>query len=180
MLYKINSMGYFGGVFKLSRGPWFRQFWVEDDGLDWYYSFVDSDGNTRYLISNNMKVADREAMSALYKTMARNNLISWTVGLGLGFETTNRMKYFKGMGLGWKCLSIFALGFLYKTALMQQTGMMYGPVMQAYLRKYSDDSKTALFDIEDDKKKYFYIDTSQYMNYTNKDLDDSHHVGHGP
>jgi hypothetical protein len=44
MLYKVNSMGYFGGYSKVSRGPWFREFWVEDDGLDWYYTFLNADG----------------------------------------------------------------------------------------------------------------------------------------
>ena len=114
MLYKINSMGYFGGVFKLSRGPWFREFMVEDDGLEWYYSFTDSDGHTRYLISNNMAVADREAMSSLYRTMTRNNLMSWGVGLYLGFETVSRVGPFKGMKIGRKFLACFALSYLYK------------------------------------------------------------------
>lgn len=180
MLYKINSMGYFGGVFKLSRGPWFREFWVEDDGLEWYYSFADSDGKTRYLLSNNMSFADREAMSNLYRTMARNNMLSWTVGLFLGFETVTKVGPFKNYALGWKALSCLGVSYLYKSALMQQTGAIYGPAMQAYLRKYADSSKHSLLEINDDKKKYFYIDTSEYMAYSNKDLGDEYHCGHGP
>lgn len=50
----------------------------------------------------------------------------------------------------------------------------------AYLRKYKASVKKDLFEIDDDKRKYFYIDTSQYMNYTNEDLSDEHHVHHGP
>ena len=180
MLYKINSMGYFGGVFKLSRGPWFREFMVEDDGLEWYYSFVDSDGNHRYLISNNMAVADRDAMSSLYRTMARNNLMSWGVGLWLGMETVARVGPFKGMKFGRKALSCLFVSYIFKSILMQQTAAIYGPTMQAYLRKYADQSKTSLFEIHDDKKSYFYIDTSEYMRYSNKDLGDEYHCGHGP
>lgn len=47
-------MGYFGGHQKNSRGPWFNEFYVEDDGLDWFYKFNDSDGKTCYLLSNNL------------------------------------------------------------------------------------------------------------------------------
>ena len=67
-MYKVNSSGYFGGVAKVSRGPWFREFWVEDDGLEWYYSFRDNDGNVNYLLSNNVPIQDRERIDALFKT----------------------------------------------------------------------------------------------------------------
>jgi len=180
MLYKISSMGYFGGVAKVSKGPWFRDFFVEDDGLDWFYSFIDSEGKKCFLLSNNMAVADREHMAQLYRTMNRNNWMSWAVGLWLGVETVSNVGYFAKMAKGWKVLSLFGLGYLYKSVLMAQTGQMYGPVMGAYLRKYSDAVKRDLFEIKDAKKEYFYIDTSEYMNYDNKDLADEYHVHHGP
>ena len=180
MLYKISSMGYFGGVAKVSKGPWFRDFFVEDDGLDWFYSFIDSEGKKCFLLSNNMAVADREHMAQLYRTMNRNNWMSWAVGLWLGVETVSNVGYFAKMAKGWKVLSLFGLGYLYKSVLMAQTGQMYGPVMGAYLRKYSGAVKRDLFEIKDAKKEYFYIDTSEYMNYDNKDLADEYHVHHGP
>jgi len=62
----FHAMGYFGGVNKVSRGPWFRKFWVEDDGLEWFYSFLDNDGNKCYLLSNNLPLGDREKLSYLY------------------------------------------------------------------------------------------------------------------
>lgn len=68
MLYKVNSMGYFGGVSKVSRGPWFKEFWVEDDGLDWYYTFLNTDGAKQYLLSNNIPLEDRQKLSHLYHT----------------------------------------------------------------------------------------------------------------
>ena len=43
MFYKINALGYFGGHYHVSRGPWFREFFVEDDGLDWFYTFRNQD-----------------------------------------------------------------------------------------------------------------------------------------
>jgi len=65
-LYKFDSMGYFAGVSKVSRGPWFRDAMVEDDGLDWMYTFYDIDGKATYLSSNNIAIKDRNAMSHLY------------------------------------------------------------------------------------------------------------------
>ena len=53
-------------------------------------------------------------------------------------------------------------------------------MMGAYFRKYKDDVKQDLFHIHDKKKEYFYIDTSQYMNYTVEDLTDESHCHHGP
>ena len=52
--------------------------------------------------------------------------------------------------------------------------------MGAYMRKYKDSAKQELFHIHDKKKEYFYIDTSQYMNYTVADVSDEHHCHHGP
>jgi hypothetical protein len=177
---KISSMGYFGGVHKVSRGPWFRSYWVEDDGMDWFYSFIDSDGNKCYLLSNNMAVQDRENMTCIYKTMQRNNRLSWFAGLWLGFETATKVGYFKNMALGWKAVSCLGLGYLYKSALISMSGDNYAPVFGAYLRKYSDNIKRDMFEIKDAKKQYFYIDTSEYMNYSNKDLGDKYSVHHGP
>jgi hypothetical protein len=180
MLYKIGSMGYFGGVAKVSRGPWFRDYFVEDDGLDWFYTFLDNDGNKNYLLSNNMAIEDRERMSHMYHTMLRNNRISWFAGLWLGFEACRLHPYTRSMALGWRFTTTLALGFGFKSALMAYSAGQYNPVVGAYLRKYSSSIKQDLFDIKDAKKEYFYIDTSQYMNTTNDDLSDEFHVHHGP
>lgn len=42
MLYKASPFGYFGRVSKTSRGPWFREQWVEEDGLEYLYVFGDN------------------------------------------------------------------------------------------------------------------------------------------
>lgn len=86
MLYKIDSMGYFGGVSKVSKGPWFRYLFVEDDGLDFFYNYYDLDGNPVYLLTNNLTVKDREAMGHLYHEMVRTNRMAWFAGAWLGFE----------------------------------------------------------------------------------------------
>ena len=173
-------MGYFGGVQKVSRGPWFREAIVEDDGLDWFYTFVDSDGKKCYLLSNNIAHQDRERMSHLYHSMVRNNRISWFFGLWLGFETVHLDRYFKKMALGWRSLSCLGLAYLYKSLFMWISSSNYAPVFGAYFRKYSAHVKRDMFEIKDAKKEYFYIDTSEYMNYSNKDLGHEYHAHHGP
>merc|ERR1719498_1789918 len=173
-------MGYFGGVAKVSRGPWFRDYFVEDDGLDWFYTFMNSDGQKCYLLSNNLSLEDRTKMSNLYHTQVRNNRISWFFGGWLAFEMIRMDSYFAKMAKGWKAVSWFGLSFLVKSLMMYQTSSMYGPMTGAYFRKYKADVKSELFHIHDKKKEYFYIDTSQYMNYTVEDLTDESHCHHGP
>jgi len=181
MLYKVGSMGYFGGVAKVSRGPWFRDYWIEDDGLDWFYNFTNSDGNKSYLLSNNLALEDRTKMSHLYHTMVRNNRISWFVGGWAAFEIVTKDAWFKQLAHGWKGCWWLAIAYAAKSGLMLWSSSMYGPVMGAYLRKSKGDIKQDLFHIQDKKKEYFYIDTSQYMNYSGKDLsDDEYHCHHGP
>jgi hypothetical protein len=114
MLYKIGSMGYFGGVAKVSKGPWFREHFVEDDGLDWFYTFVDGEGKKCYLLSNNMSVKDRDHMGYLYKTMGRNNGLSWFFGLYLSFETVNNVSRLARMAKGWRYLNVLLIGYVYK------------------------------------------------------------------
>lgn len=53
MLYKVSPQGYFGRVQKISRGPWFQEYMVEDDGLERFYIVGTSDGPV-YLLSNNI------------------------------------------------------------------------------------------------------------------------------
>ena len=174
-------MGYFGGVAKVSRGPWFRDYWIEDDGLDWFYNFTNSDGNKSYLLSNNLALEDRNKMSHLYHTMVRNNRISWFVGGWAAFEIVTKDAWFKQLAHGWKGCWWLAIAYAAKSGLMLWSSSMYGPVMGAYLRKSKGDIKQDLFHIQDKKKEYFYIDTSQYMNYSGKDLsDDEYHCHHGP
>jgi len=54
----------------------------------------------------------------------------------LGVETIINIKYFKQMALGWRMLSLFGLGWVYKVGMMEINCGMYGPVMGAYLRKH--------------------------------------------
>lgn len=178
MLYKVSPFGYFGRVAKVSRGPWFQEHLVEDDGLEWFYVYG-HDGEPAYLLSNNVAVEDREKLDRLYKAYTRNKGLAWAAGLWLGFETVSRVAYFRGMAFGWKALSLIATGFLYKSAIQYFNGNTYGPLLSAYFRKYQAVAKPDTFAITDRKREYFEIDTSSYMNYTHSDLEHAH-VHHGP
>jgi len=59
---------------------------VEDDGLDWFYGFLDNDGNKCWLLSNNLSLEDRNKLGHLYHTNTRNNRIASFAGLWFGFE----------------------------------------------------------------------------------------------
>ena len=84
------------------------------------------------------------------------------------------------MALGWRMLSLLGLGWVFKVGMMEINCGMYGPVMGAYLRKHQKSIKSDLFEIKDAKKEYFYIDTSDYMTYSNKTLGEEYHCHHGP
>lgn len=65
MLYKVSPFGYFGRVTKVSRGPWFNERFVEDDGLEYYYVFGHH-GQPVYLLTNNVPLEEREKMYRLF------------------------------------------------------------------------------------------------------------------
>jgi hypothetical protein len=179
MLYKVSPFGYFGRVAKVSRGPWFNEWNVEEDGLEYFYAFGSDDGLS-YLLSNNVPLEDRERLERLYRAYRRNKYLTWFGGLWLGAETVLRVNCFKKMAVGWRCLSLFGMAAVYKTGFQYYNGQTYGPLMSAFFRKYSEQAKPDTFAITDRKREYFNIDTTSYMNYDYKDLGHEYHVNHGP
>jgi hypothetical protein len=110
MLYKVGPFGYFSRVSKVSRGPWFQEYMVEDDGLEYFYVY----GNGIHLLTNNIPFEDREKLDRLYKAFKRNKQLAWFGGLWLGAETVIRVPYFRRMAIGWRLVSLFASAFVYK------------------------------------------------------------------
>jgi hypothetical protein len=105
--------------------------------------------------------------------------LAWFGGLWLSVETVSRVPQLQKLAFGWKLLAIIGTGFVYKTLFTAYNAWTYGPVVSAYLRKYSNFAKSDQFEITDRKREYFYIDTSSYMNYELADLPHSH-AAHGP
>jgi hypothetical protein len=171
-------MGYFGRVYQQSRGPWFRRLYAEEDGLEHYYVYQDSQG-IRYLLSNNMSYEDREDFSRLYQAHSRASGLAMFAGLYLAMEVVARHSRFSGMAIGWKCASWLAIGYGFKTLFNAWNAQTYGPVIGAYLRKYSAAGAADTFEISDRKREYYQIDTRQYMSYTHEDLPHGH-TNYGP
>ena len=84
------------------------------------------------------------------------------------------------MAYGWRGLSCLGLTYLTHHFAMANSSKYYEPVIGAYLRKYDSNVTRDMFEIRDEKKAYFYIDTSEYMNYSNATLGDEYHISHGP
>jgi hypothetical protein len=179
MLYKVSPFGYFSRVTKVSRGPWFEENNVEDDGLEYFYIFGNG-GENLHLLSNNIPIEERMKLDRLYKGMTRNYHLAWFAGLWLGTETVLRVPYFKKMALGWRLMSLVGTAFVFKSAFQFYNGMTYGPVVSAFLRKNIENSHKDRFEIKDRKREYFEIDTTQYMSYDFQDLGHEHHAHHGP
>ena len=179
MFYKVGPFGYFSRVSKVSKGPWFNEYFVEEDGLEYFYMF--SKGNeVQYLLSNNISWEDRERLQGIYYAMQRNNALAWFGGVWLGAETIIKCSYFRKMAPGWRFVSLVGFAALYKQAFTAYNSVTYGPIVSAFLRKYLEQAKTDKFDIVDRKREFYEIDTSQYMNYTNEDLGHEYHTSHGP
>jgi hypothetical protein len=178
MLYKVTPMGYFGRVNQTSRGPWFRELFAEDDGLEWYYVYVDN-GELKYLLSSNMTHNDREDFARLWKAHNRASNLAMFAGFFGGLEAVTRHSYFSKMAIGWKVASFFAVSYGFKSLFNAYNAQTYGPVIGAYLRKYQEKSVTDLFELQDRKRDFYQIDTSQYMSYTHEDLDHGH-SNYGP
>ena len=159
MLYKVSPFGYFSRTSKVSKGPWFQEREVEDDGLEYYYVY-NNGGVTNYLLTNNIPIADREKMAQFYRGIQRHQSMALFAGLWLGVETVLRVPYFRTMAIGWRVVSVFGLGYLYKQAINAHTSMFYGPVLAAFIRKHGHHGKADLFDITDRKREYFELDTS--------------------
>jgi hypothetical protein len=164
---------------KVSRGPWFQEHNVEDDGLEWFYVYSDN-GSINYLLSNNVPLEDRDRLTYLYNAFNRNRILAWAGGIWLGVETISRVGYFKNMAFGWKLLSLFGTAFAFNQVFQYANGQTYGPLLSAYFRKYSKVAQNNRFAITDRKREYFDIDTSEYMAYGYKDLGHDYHVNHGP
>lgn len=179
---KLLPPGYFSRPNKVSRGPWFKEINVEDDGLEYYYTYKNGEGEKKHLLSNNIPLRDRETVEKLYNGYKRNYTLSFFAGVWTGAEIVTRFQYFKKLAPGWRFLAFAAIG-LYMTEEYRywSAGYYYMPLLCSYFKKYDHFAKTDLFDIRDEKREWFELDTSQYMSYTFKDLDHHHHsANHGP
>lgn len=170
-------MGYFGRVTQISNGPWWDQSHAEDDNLEIYFRINDENGK-HFLLSNNMSYADREDFVRLYKAHSRADWLGWFAGAGISMELALKHPYFRKMATGWRFVSFLGMATVFNNIFNAYNARTYGPLMGAYLRKYSDSLTKDTFDMIDRKREYYEIDDSQYMSYTDEGLHS--HFSHGP
>ena len=181
-MFAVSPLGstFSGMPVKVSRGPWFKEYFAHDDGLEYYYKFSDSEGKTKYLLSNNLPWQDRESIDRLYKGMQRSSALCFFAGTWLGVETFLRVPRLRSLGVGLKVLAFITVQSVW-SALFASFGTVnyQGPLISAYLTKYERFAKEDLFEIKDEKREWFEIDTSDYLNYSFEDLHHAH-AHHGP
>ncbi len=181
MLYKFGPMGYFGRVSQISRGPWFAELQVEDDGLEYYYMHMDAAGNQRYLLSNNMSYKDRTELMNLWSAQRRVTNMGWFAGLFAGVFFVTKDSWARSLAYGWRFCACAGVAAFTKMLICQYYSRTYGPLIGSYLRKYQDVGTTDAWEIRDRKREYYLIDDSQYMDYIEDDLKHMHmHSNHGP
>jgi len=173
-----------GQVPHVARGPWFKELWVEDDGLDKYYQLTDENGDSRTLLSANVAWKDRDNLDRLYRSVKRSQLLIGVTSAYLSFEFVYRTPRINKLGWGLRLLAFAGIQMFSEKVLFNHAySSYYGPLFAAYYQKYASHAKEDLFDIRDEKREYFEIDTSQYMEYDHDDLHHSgqhYHAHHGP
>jgi len=176
----LSAPGPFARPNKVSRGPWFKEWKVTDDGLEYFYKYKDVEGNTSYLLSNNVPFQQREELEHLYNAYQRARVLTHFGGLYAGYEAITRIPALAKFKRGTRFVVMGAVGAVVSTVFSYfNYNNYYGPLFCAYFTKYANSGKTDLFEIQDEKREWFDIDTSQYMNYTNEDLHHPH-THHGP
>ena len=134
----------------------------------------------KFLLSNNMANGDRQSFANLYNAQTRMQGMVWFASYWMGVETVLRERTMSKFAIGWKVLSVFGLAAVYQYGLNKAVGAHYSPLLGAYLRKYSEYGTANPQEIQDRKREFYQIDTTQYMSYSEEDLDIHGHANHGP
>merc|ERR1712224_15938 len=127
-----------------------------------------------------MSYEDRMAFANMYYTTRGEQWLLSFAGLWMAGETVLRNSVLKKWALGWRCLSVVGLWTVYSKGLNYFFGAQYSPLMTATLRKYSHVAVSDQFELQDRKREFYQIDTAQYMDYTEDDLNIHGHENHGP
>ena len=128
--------------------------------MDYLYSFIDGNGQTRYLLANNMPYADRCSFQNMLQSINRVGKLAGGAACVLSVEFALRNQRCKQMAWGWWCLSVVACSFVMYTGFIEYFKRSQAPMLGAYLRKYSDCAKTDPFEIKDRTREFYQIDDS--------------------
>ena len=134
----------------------------------------------RYLLSNNMSYKDRTEFEALWSAQRRVTNLGWFGGAFVSLAAMTKVPYFSSMAPGWKLLSFIGVAGATKMMVCQYYSRSYGPLIGSYFRKYAHVGATDAWELRDRKREFYQIDDSQYMAYTEEDVDVHRHANHGP
>ncbi len=110
---------------------------TEDDGLEYYYKYQDEEGNTKYLLSNNLKWQDRDNLEKVYKGHLRQQYIHLSIGFLGGLEFYRRLpSRVRNAGLAIRFLAFVGIESTVAAFVKQYVGNSFGPLMTAYFKKY--------------------------------------------
>ena len=136
-MYGATPNTVFQDVQTVPRGPWFKETMVMDDGLEYFYKFVDSEGQQKFLLSNNLKWQDREKLDKLYKSVNRSMKLTSYGSLYLTFEIVSRCTKLRKMGLGIKFLAgLFTYTIVQGVSYNYLAHQYYAPLFAAFYKKY--------------------------------------------
>ena len=179
MVYKLNGNGWMTPPAKISRGPWFKeQALADDDGLEKFYYFegpaLSPDSKysteTRFLLSNNLPFRDRDAFKKLYESYKYRSKINMVIALALSAHFHMQVPYLRKLAVGWRFLTFLGGTLTGKICLEMASSKYRGDSLSAYLKLYYRHTRNELWKIQDEKREWFEIDTSYYMNYDYEDV----------
>ena len=128
-----------------------------------------------------MSYKDRTELEALWAGARRVACLGWFGGAFVSLTAVTKLQYFRTMASGWRVLSFIGLMGATKMVTCNYYGRNYGPLVGSYFRKYSNVGTPDAWEIRDRRREFYQIDDSQYMAYTEDDLQDIHrHANHGP
>ena len=110
---------------------------AEDDGLEYYYKYQDEEGNTKYLLSNNVPFQDRDNLANLYHGHERQLMIHSAIGFLGGLELYRRLpNRIRNAGLAIRLFAFIGVESFSAAMFKYFVGNQYGPLLTAYFKKY--------------------------------------------
>ena len=127
-----------------------------------------------------MTYKDRCDLNALHVAQKRVAQIGWFAGFFAAASLLTHDAYVRKMAYGWKGLSFLLTAATVKVGISAYSSFTYGPLIGAYLRKYSGAARSDAWELRDRKREFYQIDDSQYMDYSEEQVDVHRHSNHGP
>ena len=152
------------------HGLWYREWMIRGSDDDKYYVLKRNFENL-YLLTNVIPLKDREIMGALYFRIKRDWGIAGVLSFGISLHAI-QLPLFSVFKRSWKLFPFLICFQTFRYGISYLISRYNSPMFYAYLNKYRDSIKSDMFKIRDITREWFDIDDSEYMNYTNEDVDD--------